>query len=63
MGNLPRVPGLLLNSTSANVIESASKREEHLTSGCYTLADASCGGCEASLGWRYVAAHEKVKML
>lgn len=58
MGQRPRVPGLLIKST-VNVVESPVKREEHLTSGCYTLTDTSCGGCQAPLGWRYLTAHEK----
>lgn len=59
MGQRPKVPGVLIKST-VNVVEAPVKREEHLTSGCYTLADTSCGGCRAPLGWRYLTAHEKV---
>ena len=59
MGQVPKVPAVLIRTT-VNVIEAPIKREVHLTSGCYTLADTNCGGCRALLGWRYLTAHEKV---
>ena len=53
-------PAILFRSTSDVVNQAESLREEYLTSGRYTLANVHCQRCGSELGWRYLAAHDKV---
>jgi hypothetical protein len=54
-------PAILFRATSDAVNQAESFREEYLTSGRYTLATVHCLRCGSELGWRYLAAHDKVR--
>lgn len=56
-----RKPARLFRNT-VNMERHPGERQEHLTSGVYTLADVKCRGCATDMGWRYISAQRKVSI-
>ena len=52
-------PAFLLRST-VNLEQSGSPRNEHLSTGLYTLMDVICSGCHSPMGWQYLQASHEV---